>query len=116
MSVPVTPIPVVEGLKLSGGSDLAMLELSGDHFTPDLRVWFSDVEADTMYRCVCGGVWGCGGACVWGCGGACVWGVCVHVCGMGRWVVCVHVCVVGGWCVCVHIYTTVVILLWGLCT
>ena len=52
VSVPVTPIPVVEGLKLSGGSDLTMLELSGENFTPDLRVWFSDVEADTMYRCV----------------------------------------------------------------
>lgn len=51
VSVPITPIPVVEGLKLSGGSDLTMLELSGENFTPDLRVWFSDVEADTMYRC-----------------------------------------------------------------
>ncbi|KAL5499351.1 hypothetical protein EMCRGX_G010748 [Ephydatia muelleri] len=45
---PVTPIPVVEGLKLSGGADLTMLELSGENFTPDLRVWFSDVEADTI--------------------------------------------------------------------
>ena len=50
VDVPVTPIPVVKGLKLSGGRDLTMLELSGEHFTADLKVWFSDVEADTMYR------------------------------------------------------------------
>lgn len=38
-----------------------MLELTGQNFTPNLRVWFGDVEADTMYRykvwvlhiCVC---------------------------------------------------------------
>ena len=56
VSVPVTPIPVVDSLKLSGGGDLTMLEITGENFTPDLRVWFSDVEADTMYRlvCVCG--------------------------------------------------------------
>lgn len=29
-----------------------MLELTGQNFTPDLRVWFGDVEAETMYRCV----------------------------------------------------------------
>ena len=52
MSVPVTPIPVVDSLKLSGGGDLTMLEITGENFTPDLRVWFSDVEADTMYRLV----------------------------------------------------------------
>ena len=50
VSVPVTPIPVVEGLKLTGGSDITMLEISGENFTPDLRVWFADVEAETMYR------------------------------------------------------------------
>ena len=52
VSVPVTPIPVVDSLKLSGGGDLTMLEITGENFTPDLRVWFSDVEADTMYRLV----------------------------------------------------------------
>ncbi len=30
--------------------DVAMLELTGQNFTPNLRVWFGDVEADTMYR------------------------------------------------------------------
>lgn len=28
-----------------------MLELTGDNFTPQLQVWFGDVEAETMYRC-----------------------------------------------------------------
>ena len=53
VSAPVTPIPVIEGLKLSGGVDLTMLEITGENFTPDLKVWFSDVEAETMYRYVC---------------------------------------------------------------
>lgn len=38
-------------LQLNGGGDVAMLELSGDNFSPSLRVWFGEVEADTMYRC-----------------------------------------------------------------
>lgn len=50
VSAPVTPVPVTSGLKLSGGADLSMLEINGEDFTPDLKVWFSDVEADTMYR------------------------------------------------------------------
>ena len=53
VSAPVTPIPVIEGLKLSGGVDLTMLEITGENFTPDLKVWFSDVEAETMYRWIC---------------------------------------------------------------
>lgn len=28
-----------------------MLELTGENLSPSLRVWFGDVEADTMYRC-----------------------------------------------------------------
>lgn len=50
VSVPVTPIPVVGGLRLSMGGDLTMLEITGENFTPDLRVWFAEVEADTMFR------------------------------------------------------------------
>ncbi|XP_056298261.1 recombination signal binding protein for immunoglobulin kappa J region b isoform X1 [Pseudoliparis swirei] len=46
----VTPVPVVESLQLNGGGDVAMLELTGQNFTPNLRVWFGDVEAETMYR------------------------------------------------------------------
>lgn len=32
------------------GGDVAMLELTGECFTPNLRVWFGDVESETMYR------------------------------------------------------------------
>ena len=28
-----------------------MVELKGENFTPNLKVWFGDVEAETMYRC-----------------------------------------------------------------
>uniref|UniRef100_A0A8C6S0Z9 Recombining binding protein suppressor of hairless n=1 Tax=Nannospalax galili TaxID=1026970 RepID=A0A8C6S0Z9_NANGA len=45
----VTPVPVVESRQLNGGGDVAMLELTGQNFTPNLRVWFGDVEAETMY-------------------------------------------------------------------
>lgn len=44
-------MPIVNSLNLNGGGDVAMLELAGDNFTPQLQVWFGDVEAETMYRC-----------------------------------------------------------------
>ena len=28
-----------------------MLELNGENFSSNLKVWFGDVEAETMYRC-----------------------------------------------------------------
>ncbi|XP_038053141.1 recombining binding protein suppressor of hairless-like isoform X2 [Patiria miniata] len=51
VKAPVTPVPVVIDLQLNGGGDVAMLELTGENFTPNLKVWFGDVEAETMYRC-----------------------------------------------------------------
>lgn len=48
---PVTPVPIVHSLLLNGGGEVAMLELTGDNFSPSLQVWFGDVEAETMYRC-----------------------------------------------------------------
>lgn len=48
---PVTPVPIVNSLNMNGGGDMAMIELTGDNFTPQLQVWFGDVEAETMYRC-----------------------------------------------------------------
>jgi recombining binding protein suppressor of hairless len=30
---------------------MAMLELVGENFTPNLKVWFGDVEAETAFRC-----------------------------------------------------------------
>jgi len=35
---------------LNGGGDVAMLELTGENFTPHLKVWFGDVEAETLHR------------------------------------------------------------------
>uniref|UniRef100_A0A8C6RNG8 Recombining binding protein suppressor of hairless n=1 Tax=Nannospalax galili TaxID=1026970 RepID=A0A8C6RNG8_NANGA len=35
---PVTPVSVVESLQLNGGRDIVMLELTGQNFTPNLRV------------------------------------------------------------------------------
>ena len=49
--VPVTPVPTVSSLQVNGGGEVAMLEVIGECFTPNLRVWFGDVEAETMYRC-----------------------------------------------------------------
>lgn len=47
----VTPVPIVQALNLNGGGDVAMLELTGENFTPSLKVWLGDVECETMYRC-----------------------------------------------------------------
>ena len=47
---PITPVPIVSKLQLNGGGDVAMLELTGQDFTANLRVWFGDVEAETSYR------------------------------------------------------------------
>ena len=38
-------------MQLNGGGETAMLELTGENFSPNLRVWFGDVESETMYRC-----------------------------------------------------------------
>ena len=42
--------PTLFLIQLNGGGDVAMLELSGESFAPNLRVWFGEVEAETMYR------------------------------------------------------------------
>lgn len=47
----MTPVPTVNTLNLNGGAEVAMLELTGENFTPHLQVWFGDVESETMYRC-----------------------------------------------------------------
>ncbi|XP_046289002.1 recombining binding protein suppressor of hairless-like protein isoform X3 [Marmota monax] len=48
---PVTPVPLISTLELSGGGDVATLELHGENFHAGLKVWFGDVESETMYRC-----------------------------------------------------------------
>ncbi|XP_058794772.1 suppressor of hairless protein-like [Phymastichus coffea] len=47
---PVTPVPVVEYLNRMNSTDVPTLELKGDNFAPNLKVWFGDVEAETWYR------------------------------------------------------------------
>ena len=36
---------------MNGAGDVAMLEVNGENFSPSLKVWFGEVEAETMYRC-----------------------------------------------------------------
>ncbi len=40
-----------ESFKLNGNTEVAMLELVGENFTPFLKVWFGDIEAETAFRC-----------------------------------------------------------------
>uniref|UniRef100_A0A3B3QLZ5 Recombination signal binding protein for immunoglobulin kappa J region like n=2 Tax=Paramormyrops kingsleyae TaxID=1676925 RepID=A0A3B3QLZ5_9TELE len=46
----VTPIPIISALELNGGGHVAMLEIHGENFGPHLKVWFGNVEAETMFR------------------------------------------------------------------
>ncbi|XP_062853249.1 recombining binding protein suppressor of hairless-like protein [Trichomycterus rosablanca] len=46
----ISPIPVISGLELNGGGHVAMLELNGENFSPHLKVWFGNIEAETMFR------------------------------------------------------------------
>ena len=44
---PVTPIPLVSDVKFPSDEELILI---GENFTPDLTVWFGDIEAETKYR------------------------------------------------------------------
>ncbi|XP_035634349.1 recombining binding protein suppressor of hairless-like protein isoform X1 [Oncorhynchus keta] len=46
----ISPIPVITGLEVNGGGHVAMLEVNGENFGPHLKVWFGNVEAETMFR------------------------------------------------------------------
>ena len=46
----VTRCHVLCPSQLTGGGDVAMLEVQGEYFHAHLKVWFGDVEAETMYR------------------------------------------------------------------
>ncbi|XP_066520084.1 recombining binding protein suppressor of hairless-like protein [Hoplias malabaricus] len=46
----ISPVPVIHGLELNGGGHVAMLELHGENFSPHLKVWFGNMEAETMFR------------------------------------------------------------------
>ena len=48
---PITPIPIVHNLHVTPNTENgAMLDLMGECFNPSMKVWFGDVEADTMFR------------------------------------------------------------------
>ncbi|XP_051997309.1 recombining binding protein suppressor of hairless-like protein isoform X2 [Xyrauchen texanus] len=46
----ISPVPVINGLELNGGGHVATLELHGENFSPHLKVWFGNMEAETMFR------------------------------------------------------------------
>lgn len=47
---PVTPVPIVHNLNVNGGGFETMLELTGENLFPNLKVWFGDVQVESMYR------------------------------------------------------------------
>uniref|UniRef100_A0A915J4F1 Uncharacterized protein n=1 Tax=Romanomermis culicivorax TaxID=13658 RepID=A0A915J4F1_ROMCU len=47
---PVTPVPIVTSLCIAGAAELARIELTGNEFSPKLKVWFDEVEAETIYK------------------------------------------------------------------
>lgn len=49
---PVTPVPIVRSMVLSGSGEIVTLDLTGCCFRPNLKVWFADVEAETIFRWV----------------------------------------------------------------
>uniref|UniRef100_A0A3Q3ESQ2 Recombination signal binding protein for immunoglobulin kappa J region-like n=1 Tax=Labrus bergylta TaxID=56723 RepID=A0A3Q3ESQ2_9LABR len=50
IQTPVTPFPVITGLEVNGGGHVAMLEIEGENFSPHLKVWFGNSEAETMFK------------------------------------------------------------------
>ncbi|XP_049445895.1 recombining binding protein suppressor of hairless-like protein isoform X1 [Epinephelus fuscoguttatus] len=50
IQTPVTPFPIITGLEVNGGGHVAMLEINGENFSPHLKVWFGNSEAETMFK------------------------------------------------------------------
>uniref|UniRef100_A0AAQ4NU97 Recombination signal binding protein for immunoglobulin kappa J region like n=1 Tax=Gasterosteus aculeatus aculeatus TaxID=481459 RepID=A0AAQ4NU97_GASAC len=50
IETPVTPFPVITGLEVNGGGHVATLEVHGENLSPHLKVWFGNIEAETMFR------------------------------------------------------------------
>ena len=50
--VQMSEVIMILSFQLNGGGDVAMLELHGENFIPNLKVWFGEVEAETMFRLV----------------------------------------------------------------
>lgn len=45
-----TPVPVIEKLHVNGGGETACIDITGKNFTPKLKVWFGNCEAETICR------------------------------------------------------------------
>uniref|UniRef100_A0A672ZEX5 Recombination signal binding protein for immunoglobulin kappa J region-like n=1 Tax=Sphaeramia orbicularis TaxID=375764 RepID=A0A672ZEX5_9TELE len=50
IQTPVSPFPVITTLEVNGGGHVAMLEIHGENFSPQLKVWFGNNEAETMFK------------------------------------------------------------------
>ncbi|XP_053291536.1 recombining binding protein suppressor of hairless-like protein [Pleuronectes platessa] len=50
VQTPVSPFPVIIGLEVNGGGHVAMMEILGENFSPHLKVWFGNSEAETMFK------------------------------------------------------------------
>uniref|UniRef100_A0A8C6SJW1 Recombination signal binding protein for immunoglobulin kappa J region-like n=1 Tax=Neogobius melanostomus TaxID=47308 RepID=A0A8C6SJW1_9GOBI len=46
----VSPFPAVSCLQVNGGGHVAMLEIHGENFSPHVKVWFGNHEAETMFK------------------------------------------------------------------
>ena len=47
----ISPVPVVSGINMSGSVEgLAMIEITGEEFTPNHKIWFGLHELETSYR------------------------------------------------------------------
>lgn len=46
----VSPFPVISALEVNGGGHVAMLEIHGENFSPHVKVWFENHEAETMFK------------------------------------------------------------------
>ncbi|XP_039971994.1 recombining binding protein suppressor of hairless-like protein isoform X2 [Xiphias gladius] len=50
IQTPVSPFPAITGLEVNGGGHVAMLDIQGENFSPNLKVWFGNSEAETMFK------------------------------------------------------------------
>uniref|UniRef100_A0AAV2M8I9 Beta-trefoil DNA-binding domain-containing protein n=1 Tax=Knipowitschia caucasica TaxID=637954 RepID=A0AAV2M8I9_KNICA len=47
---PVSPFPIICALEVNGGEHVATLDIHGENFSPHIKVWFGNHEAETMFK------------------------------------------------------------------